>query len=213
MSEPQNGRGGALHRRASRHSFIGLLPRAAGLGRLGIQRGMDRQPDGSGTLSPDLHRRSAGRVVLCPAAHLSPGAKPAKPGTCARFPSAGYLQAHFLDRGRAGPWSRSDFLRHAIFLLITGVHHEKLFAASPSPSLPLFAPAATQTVTLSVPGMTCSACPITVKKAISKVEGVSKIDVTFETREAVVTFDDAKTSVQKLTKATGDAGYPSSVKQ
>lgn len=28
--------------------------------------------------------------------------------------------------------------------------------------------AATQTVTLSVPGMTCSACPITVKKAISK---------------------------------------------
>ena len=49
--------------------------------------------------------------------------------------------------------------------------------------------AATQTVTLSVPGMTCSACPITVKKAISKVDGVSKVDVTFETREAVVTFD------------------------
>lgn len=72
--------------------------------------------------------------------------------------------------------------------------------------------AATQTVTLSVPGMTCSACPITVKKAISKVDGVSKVDVTFETREAVVTFDDAKTSVQKLTKATEDAGYPSSVK-
>ena len=72
--------------------------------------------------------------------------------------------------------------------------------------------AAPQTVTLSVPGMTCSTCPITVKKAISKVDGVSKVDVTFETREAVVTFDDAKTSVQKLTKATEDAGYPSSVK-
>lgn len=37
--------------------------------------------------------------------------------------------------------------------------------------------------------------------------------MTFETREAVVTFDDAKTSVQKLTKATTDAGYPSSIKQ
>ena len=47
----------------------------------------------------------------------------------------------------------------------------------------------------------------------SKVEGVSKVNVTFDTREAVVTFDDAKTSVQKLTKATADAGYPSSVKQ
>ena len=44
--------------------------------------------------------------------------------------------------------------------------------------------------------MTCSTCPITVKKAIS-VEGVSKIDVTFETREAVVTpSDDAKTSAE-----------------
>jgi mercuric ion binding protein len=73
--------------------------------------------------------------------------------------------------------------------------------------------AATQTVKLAVPGMTCAACPITVKKALSKVEGVSKIDVNFDKREAVVTFDDAKTSVQKLTKATEDAGYPSSVKQ
>lgn len=73
--------------------------------------------------------------------------------------------------------------------------------------------AATQTVTLSVPGMTCAACPITVKKALSKVEGVSQVDVAFEKREAVVTFDDARTSVQKLTKATEDAGYPSSVKR
>ena len=72
--------------------------------------------------------------------------------------------------------------------------------------------AATQTVTLSVPGMTCAACPITVKKAISKVEGVSKTDVNFDKREAVVSFDDSKTSVQKLAKATEDAGYPSSVK-
>ncbi|HHP3211533.1 TPA: mercury resistance system periplasmic binding protein MerP [Escherichia coli] len=73
--------------------------------------------------------------------------------------------------------------------------------------------AATQTVTLAVPGMTCAACPITVKKALSKVESVSKVDVGFEKREAVVTFDDTKASVQKLTKATADAGYPSSVKQ
>lgn len=73
--------------------------------------------------------------------------------------------------------------------------------------------AATQTVTLSVPGMTCAACPITVKNALSKVEGVSKTEVTFEPREAVVTFDIAKTSVQKLTQATTNAGYPSSIKQ
>ncbi len=73
--------------------------------------------------------------------------------------------------------------------------------------------AATRTVTLSVPGMTCAACPITVKKALTKVEGVSKVAVTFEKREAIVTFDDARTNVQALTKATGNAGYPASVKK
>ncbi|MGU2419694.1 mercury resistance system periplasmic binding protein MerP [Burkholderia cenocepacia] len=72
--------------------------------------------------------------------------------------------------------------------------------------------AAMKTVTLSVPGMTCAACPITVKAALSKVDGVSKVDVAFDKREAVVTFDDAKTSVRKLTKATADAGYPSTLK-
>ena len=73
--------------------------------------------------------------------------------------------------------------------------------------------AATKTVTLSVPGMTCSACPITVKKALTKVDGVQKAEVSYEKREAVVTFDDAKTSAEALTKATENAGYPATVKQ
>ncbi len=72
--------------------------------------------------------------------------------------------------------------------------------------------AATKTVTLSVPGMTCAACPFTVKAALSKVQGVARTDVQFEQREARVTFDDSKTNAQALTKATADAGYPSSVK-
>ena len=72
--------------------------------------------------------------------------------------------------------------------------------------------AAQQTVTLTVPGMTCAACPITVKKALSKVDGVGKAEIDYEKRQATVTFDDAKTDVAKLTRATADAGYPSSVK-
>lgn len=70
-----------------------------------------------------------------------------------------------------------------------------------------------QTVTLAVPGMTCAACPITVKAALSRVPGVEKTDVHFDQREAVVSFDDAKTNVQALTRATTDAGYPSSIKR
>ena len=73
--------------------------------------------------------------------------------------------------------------------------------------------AATKTVTLAVPGMTCAACPITVKTALAKVVGVERTDVSFEKREAVVTYDDAKTTVAALTKATAGAGYPSTVKR
>lgn len=72
--------------------------------------------------------------------------------------------------------------------------------------------AATKTATLSVSGMTCAACPITVKKALFKVPGVEKAEILFDKKEAVVTFDDAKTSTQALVSATTDAGYPSTVK-
>ena len=71
--------------------------------------------------------------------------------------------------------------------------------------------AAPQTVTLSVPDMNCAACPITVKKALGKVSGVSKTDVNLDRREVKVTFDDAKTNIQALTRATQDAGYPSAL--
>lgn len=71
--------------------------------------------------------------------------------------------------------------------------------------------AVTQTVTLSVPGMTCASCPITVKKALNKVEGVESIEVNLEKKETVVTFDDAKTQVEALLESIKNAGYPSSV--
>lgn len=72
---------------------------------------------------------------------------------------------------------------------------------------------ATRTVTLSVPGMNCAACPITVKKALVKVAGVSRVDVSLDLREAVVTFDDTKAGVGQLTRATTEAGYPSTAKE
>lgn len=69
--------------------------------------------------------------------------------------------------------------------------------------------AATRTATLDVPGMTCAACPLTVKTALSRVPGVIKVEVLYKKKQAVVVYDDAKTNVHTLVKATTDAGYPS----
>jgi len=69
-----------------------------------------------------------------------------------------------------------------------------------------------KTVTLDVQNMTCKFCPITVRKALEKVSGVTKATASFKTKSATVTFDPAKTSVEALIKATTDAGYPSTLK-
>lgn len=70
-----------------------------------------------------------------------------------------------------------------------------------------------RTATLKVSGMTCAVCPITVKKALEKVRGVTKVAVSFQKKQAVVTYDDAKTNTSALVKATMDAGYPSHVEK
>lgn len=71
----------------------------------------------------------------------------------------------------------------------------------------------TKTVTLDVPGMTCSFCPVTIRKALKNVDGVIKAEASYDTKTATVTFDPHKTSVDKLTQATAEAGYPSSPRQ
>jgi len=70
-----------------------------------------------------------------------------------------------------------------------------------------------RTVTLDVTKMDCAVCPITVRKALEKVPGVETARVDFKTKRAVVAFDPAKTSPAALSRATADAGFPSSVKQ
>jgi mercuric ion binding protein len=52
-----------------------------------------------------------------------------------------------------------------------------------------------------------------VKRSLTKIDGVTKADVSLEKAEAVVTFDHTKTNVESLLKATKDAGYPSTLKE
>jgi len=84
-------------------------------------------------------------------------------------------------------------------------------AAVPSPLAAAEAPAV-RSVTLAVEKMSCAACPITVRKALERVPGVSRVTVDYDRKTAAVTFDPARTSIEALTRATTEAGYPSSLK-
>lgn len=68
-----------------------------------------------------------------------------------------------------------------------------------------------QTVTLNVESMTCSLCPVTVRKALERTDGVKEATVSFEQNRAVVIYDDEITDVQILIDSTTNAGFPSSL--
>ncbi|MBI5420555.1 MAG: cation transporter [Deltaproteobacteria bacterium] len=71
--------------------------------------------------------------------------------------------------------------------------------------------AVTRQVTLSVRNMTCSACVVTVKKSLTRVEGVKDAKVTLSPPQAVVTYDPVKVRTERLVEATTKAGFPSTI--
>ena len=68
-----------------------------------------------------------------------------------------------------------------------------------------------QSVVLSVPGMKCPACPITVMVAIKRVKGVKSVNVNLENKQAEVSYNDQLTDISKLQVATKNVGFPSQV--
>ena len=65
-----------------------------------------------------------------------------------------------------------------------------------------------QTVPLAVDNLFCATCPYIVKQVLAKVQGGR---VFFETKTAVVTFEDSETDVAALTETTGSVGFPSRI--
>jgi mercuric ion binding protein len=86
----------------------------------------------------------------------------------------------------------------------------KLLASATAIALLTAAPAfaAERSVTLAVDNMTCAMCGPTVKKALTRVGGVGKVEVATDKGTTTVTFDDAKATVAALIVATTNAGYP-----
>jgi mercuric ion binding protein len=65
-----------------------------------------------------------------------------------------------------------------------------------------------RTVTFAVDNMTCASCPYIVKNSMATVPGVANVAVSFPTKTATVTFDDAKTNPDLIAAASKNAGYP-----
>ncbi len=75
-----------------------------------------------------------------------------------------------------------------------------------------FANGAISSVTLEVQGMDCAACPITVRRALKNVPGVSQVKVDYRSGIAEVDYDPDQTGAAELAKAVTAAGYPATVR-
>ena len=65
-----------------------------------------------------------------------------------------------------------------------------------------------ETVTFDVEKMTCATCPIAVRKAMQRVEGVIEVEVSMEDESAVVTYDPNVTTAAEIGQASTDVGFP-----
>ncbi|NWG47372.1 MAG: cation transporter [Alphaproteobacteria bacterium] len=72
--------------------------------------------------------------------------------------------------------------------------------------------AASRTATFAVENMTCALCPVTVKSAMERVNGVRSVEIDFGARTATVVFDPAVTSIDAIAAASTNAGYPAAIK-
>ena len=65
-----------------------------------------------------------------------------------------------------------------------------------------------QTATFAIQNMTCATCPITVRTAMERVEGVTSVEIDFDAKTAAVIFDPSATSAEEIAAASTNAGYP-----
>lgn len=100
------------------------------------------------------------------------------------------------------------------FIVAAGVLALGAIGPLPLPFLPLAVQQAAaqvatiHTATFFVENMTCALCPVTVKSAMERVEGVRSVLIDFEARTATVTYDPSITTVEAIGAASTNAGYP-----
>jgi mercuric ion binding protein len=64
------------------------------------------------------------------------------------------------------------------------------------------------TATFSIEKMTCATCPITVRKAMQRVDGVKEVTVDFDSKAATVVYDASLTDVEEIAASSTNVGFP-----
>jgi copper ion binding protein len=87
-----------------------------------------------------------------------------------------------------------------IFLFATGCSQQESGQQEP-------AAGNTKEMTLPIEGMSCNSCVANVKSTLKPMEGVEKVAVSLQERNATISFDPEKITPAQVQKAINDLGY------
>jgi len=97
-------------------------------------------------------------------------------------------------------------------LSVTGLDITPVAQAASAQPTNASQPALTQVrSTFSIEKMSCAACPITVRKAMARVDGVAKVTVDFNKKTAAVIYDPKVATIEQISAASTNAGYPATL--
>lgn len=64
-----------------------------------------------------------------------------------------------------------------------------------------------QTINLGIKGMTCSSCEKHINHSINQLNGILKIESSYENGNTEIEFDNSKTTISEIVKAVNSTGY------
>lgn len=70
---------------------------------------------------------------------------------------------------------------------------------------------ASATQKFAIENMTCASCPITVRTAMRRVEGVSEVTIDYASKTAIAVYDPTLTTANAIAESSTSIGYPATV--
>ncbi|MEO0084878.1 MAG: heavy metal translocating P-type ATPase [candidate division WOR-3 bacterium] len=85
------------------------------------------------------------------------------------------------------------------------------FLVSPKPVIPLSTEmkkiSNAKTVTISIKGMTCASCVLTIENALKKLPGIAQVSVNLASENAIIKFDENRIGLKKIKETIKAMGY------
>ena len=62
-------------------------------------------------------------------------------------------------------------------------------------------------IKLKIEGMHCTGCSNRLEKVLNNTDGVEKATVSFEEKQAIITYNESQINIEQIKKAIQDAGF------